>query len=180
MIKKLLAIAFILLLGVIPLMAYESLQDVYLAASGNGDYDKYIELNPDIEYLGDLRISAGHNVFLDGHGALIHGEGDNFVNIGVSLSTLDIQNCVIVGGLGGIYMGVQASGTIKNLTILGCVEAGIRTYSVGSPNEIAVYDNIITDCLYGFFCNEDEHPQYLGDNTVYNTVSYRYAHFCPS
>ena len=77
-------------------------------------------------------------------------------------------------------MGIQASGTIKNLTILGCVEAGIRTYSVGSPNEIAVYDNIITDCLYGFFCNEDEHPQYLGDNTVYNTVSYRYAHFCPS
>lgn len=179
MIQKLLAITFIFFLSIMPLLAYESLQDVYNEASGNGQYDKYIELNPDIEYLGDLRISAGHNVFLDGHGARIYAEGDNFINIGISLSTLDIQNCVIIGGLGGIYLSVQAAGTIKNVTITGCREAGIRTYAVGSANNIAIYDNIMTDCLYGFFCNEEEHPQYLGQNTIYGMVSYRYAEFCP-
>lgn len=177
--KKLSLAGLICLLAVIPAAAYQSLQELYAAAEGYGQYDKYIELDPQVEYLGDLRISPGHIVFVDGHGAIIHGEGDNLINVGVSASTLNIQNCLFLGGLGGVYMGAQASGTIKNNTIIGCQEAGIRTYTIGSDNSVAVYDNIIIECLYGFFCNEYERPQYLGYNTVFNTQSHRYAEFCP-
>jgi hypothetical protein len=177
--KVMLFAAAFLLLGSLPGLADQSLQELYNQADGQGIYDRYIELNPDLEYIGDLRIMSGHSVCVMGNGAKIFGQGNNLIQVGVFGSRLDIQNCVMIGGLGGVYFSTGASGTIKNNTITCCAEAGIRTYTIGSANNVDVYDNIITDCYYGFFCNETEHPSYLGYNTIFNTISHRYAEFCP-
>ena len=169
-----------LLLGGVPCMAYESLQQLFNEADSYGEYDRYIVLDPDTEYSGDLRIMAGHSVCVVGNGARIYAQSNNLIQVGVYSSRLDIQNCVMIGGLGGIYFGTNASGTICNNTITGCSESGIRLFAIGSYNQDYVYDNIITDCYYGLFCNELERPSYLGYNTVYDIYSYRYAEFCPS
>jgi hypothetical protein len=172
-------VALALLLGFAPCMAYQSLQEVFDQATGQGEYDKYIELNPYMEYLGDLGIPTGYNVCIMGNGARIFSRNAYMVHVTVSAARLDIQNCVFIGGGGAVYLALGAAGTIKNNTIIGCSSAGIRTYTIGEDNEVYIYDNIITDCYDGVFCNEDEHPDYLGYNTVYNVGRYRYAEICP-
>ena len=180
MIRLLISVVLTVLITGAPVLAYQSLQEIYLAADGRDGYDKYIELDPDIEYLGDLRILAGLNVYLDGNGAIVHAQNSNLIHIGVNGSNLDIQNCVLIGGLGGIYFINGSSGTIMNNTVTGCSDAGVKVITPAYSPGTYVYDNIITDCFYGFYCNEGERPHYLGFNTVYNAGRYRYAQFCPS
>jgi hypothetical protein len=171
-------IVVVLLFGVMPCLAYQSLQEVYDQAGGQDGYDKYIELDPTIEYLGDLNIAEDGKICIMGHGAKVFPQSDYNIHIGVSRSWLDIQNCVFIGGGGAVYIGLDGSGTVKNNTIVGCLNAGIRTYSIGITNDVVIYDNIIIDCYDGFFCNEEEHPDYLGYNTVFNAERYRYVEFC--
>jgi len=177
--KILIIVALIVLITCSPVFAYQSLQQIFLDADGQNGYDKYIELDPDIEYLGDLRISGGLDVYLDGNGAHIYAQNSSMLQIGVNGSKLDIQNCVLIGGLCGIYSANEGSGTFRNNTIVGCLDAGIK---VLYPNGIIgnyIYDNIITGCTDGLYCVELEHPQYIGYNTIYNVSRYRYAEFCP-
>jgi len=176
--KILLIISIILITG-LPVFAYQSLQQIFLAADGQGSYDKYIELDPDIEYLGDLRITGGLDVYLDGNGAYIYAQNSSMIQIGVNGSKLDIQECVLIGGICGIYSVNGGSGTYKNNTITGCTDAGIKVLNPIIADS-HIYDNIITECTDGFYCVEYEHPQYLGYNTIYNMSRYRYAEFCPS
>ncbi|MCD6162978.1 MAG: right-handed parallel beta-helix repeat-containing protein [candidate division Zixibacteria bacterium] len=176
--KTLLIIIMMLLMGNIPAIAYQSLWEVYDEAGGSGEYDKWLDLDPSIEYLGNLNITTGLNVYINGHGALIHGR----INTGaicVSGSHLDIENCVIIDGHAGLYIGSGSSAIIKNNTITGMTDSGIRTFYIGIGANTQIYDNIITDCYYGYFGIENEIPGYIGFNTVYNTISYRYAEFCP-
>ena len=158
--------------------AYQSLQEVYDQAQPDGEYSKYIELDPDIEYVGDLQIFNGQNVYINGHGAIIYGESSDLV-IGVYSSNLDIENCVIVGGYGGIYISNLSSGNIYSNTIIGCEEAGIRTYYIDRNVDTEIWDNIITDCDYGVFGVEDELPDYVAFNDIYNISEMPYAQFCP-
>lgn len=176
--KFLMIIIIILLVGNIPAIAYESLLEVYNQAGGYGEYDKWLELDPDVEYLGNLSIAPGVNVYINGHGALIHGR-TNSGAICVSNSHLDIENCVIIDGHAGLYIGAGASAVIKNNTIKGMIDSGIRTFYINGGVNSQIYNNIITDCNYGFFGIDYEIPQYIGFNTVYNTISYRYAELCP-
>jgi len=167
----------LILAGGTPAIAYQSLWEAYQDAPSYGGYDVYLELDQAIEYEGPLNIVGGVNVYINGNGAIIHGV--NGVSIGVANSNLDIENCVIVGGIGGIYVGPQGSGTINNNTITGMTDAGIRTYYPNQSVGVFIRNNIITDCYYGFFGIEDELPEYIGYNTIYDTWSYRYAEFCP-
>jgi hypothetical protein len=178
--KMLLIVVSFILVACLPAFAYQSLQQIFLEADGQGEYDKYIELDPDIEYLGDLRIEPGFNVYLDGNGAYIYAQSGSMLQIGVRGSKLDIQNCVMIGGLCGIYSVNEGSGTFKNNTIIGCTDAGIKSLYPNSVAGCYIYDNIITDCMDGLYCVEGEHPQYIGYNTIYNVSRYRYAEFCPS
>jgi len=171
---------FIVLLtaGGSPAFAYQILWEVYQDAPAFGDYDAYIELDPAIEYEGPLNIVGGVNVYINGNGAIIHGNSG--VSVGVANnSNLDIENCVIVGGIGGIYVGPAGSGTINNNTITGMSDAGIRTYYPNHSAGVFIINNIITDCYYGFIGIEYELPEYIGYNTVYDAWHYRYAEFCP-
>ncbi|MCP4581800.1 MAG: right-handed parallel beta-helix repeat-containing protein [candidate division Zixibacteria bacterium] len=180
MYKLLILLIAIILIASTPALAYQSLQILFSEAESQGGYDKYIELDPGIEYLGDLRIGSGLNVYLNGNGAKVYAQNNNLIHIGVTGSNLDIQNCILIGGLGGIYFVNEASGTIKNNSISGCIDTGIKIMYPNLGAGTYVYDNIVTDCCYGFYCVEGEHPAYLGYNTIYDAFRYRYAEFCPS
>jgi len=170
--------ALLLLLLTSPVLAYESLQALYEQAEPSGEYDRYIELDPQTEYLGDLHVSVEENVRLIGNGALIHGRPYN-ISIGVFFGTLDVSNCVVIGGGYGIYFSTGASGSAFANTISGCSEYGISTIYQDEQIGVEIWDNIITDCQIGFYCIELHHPEYLDYNTIYSTTSYRYAEFCP-
>ena len=177
--KILLLITSFILVACLPAFAYQSLQQIFLDADGQDGYDKYIELDPDVEYLGDLRILGGLDVYLDGNGAYIYAQSGVMLQISVSGSKLDIQNCVLIGGLCGIYSVNYGSGTFKNNTIVGCTDAGIKSLYPNSTAGCYIYDNIIMDCIDGLYCVHGERPQYIGYNTIYNVSRYRYAEFCP-
>ncbi|MEE9555195.1 MAG: hypothetical protein V3W18_12975 [candidate division Zixibacteria bacterium] len=177
--KRLVLITIILTLtAYVPALAYQSLQEIYDNADGNGLYDKYIQLNPDLEYLGDLRISDSVNVRIDGKGAVIFGI-DEEVAVNIHYANVDISNCVIVGGSCGIFFGAGASGDIYCNTITGSTFSGIAVTYPDLEAGVEVWDNIITESFFGLYCVEDYHPRYIGYNTVYDTESFRYAELCP-
>jgi len=176
---RILIIVFsMLLLFMVPAFAQQSLQEIYEAAEPMGDYDKYVELDPDTEYIGDLRISAAINVCIIGNGAIIYGRPYR-MSVGVFFGRLDISGCIVSGGGSGIYYSTQASGTIFNNTVVGCDQHGIATIYQDEDIGVEIWNNIIIDCHYGFYCIEEHHPSYLGYNTVYNSTLYRYAELCP-
>jgi len=171
--------AILLLLMLIPeIDAEQSLQEIYIQAGGYAGYDKYIELNPDSSYVGDLYISDGVKVFIDGHGALIYGQ-PYYTSIHVWGSILDISHCVIYGGYNGIFFDTLSAGTINSNTVVGCNNIGISVIYQDLSEDAEIWDNIITDCRVGFLCLENWHPRYIGYNTVYGMESYRYAELCP-
>lgn len=167
-----------IILLIVPCFAYESLQQAYNNAGPLGEYDKCVELDPEVEYSGDLSIYGDQDVCIQGNGALIHGRNYG-ISIGVWGSRLDVFNCVIVGGSYGIYYGTGAKGETRSNTIADCAECGIAAIYPNFQAGLEVWDNIITDCYYGLYCIEGYHPSYIGYNTVFSTSSYRYAEFCP-
>jgi hypothetical protein len=158
--------------------AYESLQSVYDQAGSNGDYDKYIELNPETDYLGDLIINTGLNVYINGHGAVIYGTSGNRA-IWVYASSLDLSHCIIVGGQNGIHYDTLSSGTIHNNTVVNCDSIGITVYYHDYSQGCEVWDNIVVGGMYGYIRFDQWPANYLGYNTVYNSGIYRYGDYCP-
>lgn len=177
--KKLIPLTLsLIILAFMPAYAYQSLQEIYDSAEGNGLYDKYVQLNPDVEYLGDLSISDSSNVRIDGKGAIIFVP-DEDVALNIHYANVDISNCVIVGGSCAIFFGAGASGDIYCNTITGSTFSGIAVVYPNLEVGVEVWDNIITESFYGLYCVEDYHPRYIGYNTVYDTESFRYAELCP-
>ncbi len=179
--KRIVLSAILLLLfGSIPLMAQVSLQQCYNEAEPNAGYDKYIELDPAMEYYGDLSLYNAGDICIMGNGAKIVVDPDdsNPILITVAATHLDIQNCVFIGGIGAIYCTANASGDIHNNTMVNHSSAAIHTYAIGGTNQLYIYDNIITGCYDGILCIEDQIPSYFGFNTVYDCTRYRYAEYC--
>jgi hypothetical protein len=161
----------------IPAFAYESLQEVFDNAGPSGDYTKYLELDPMVEYSGDLYIDQQMMVYINGNGALIYSSDSMAVFI--SFGDLTITNCVIIGGQYGVYFGLNSSGKVYSNTINQSGTSGISINYQNMDKGVEVWDNIITDCAYGFICIEEYHPSYIGYNTIYNARVYRYAEWCP-
>ena len=161
-----------------PALAYESLQQVYDNAGPMGEYDKYIELDPATGYLGDLVIATGLHTYINGHGAIIHGEPGARA-VWVFASSLDIANCIIVGGMNGIHYDTLSAGSIHNNTVVGCDSIGIVVFYHDYNQGAEVWDNIIVGGMYGFIRLEGWPLNYMDYNTIYNSSIYRYGDYCP-
>jgi hypothetical protein len=156
----------------------QSLMEAYDRASGFGRYSKYLQLDPAVNYDGDLVIPSRQNVFIDGRGARIFGmETDVSIRVGEN-SNLDILQCIFVGGQGGILFDSLVSGTISNNTIVGCREAGISAQLGYRNNQTFIWSNIIVDCMFGIYC-VDSIPTYVAYNDIFDIDSLRYALYCP-
>jgi len=179
MMKFWFTLAIIVLIGITQVQADLSLQQVYNQADGQAGYDKYIELNPDSSYIGDLYIPGGLKVYINGNGAIVYGL-PYYTSIHVWDSVLDISHCVILGGYNGIVLDTMSAGTINSNTVVGCNNIGISVIYQDLSEGAEIWDNIITDCNIGFLCLEYWHPRYIGYNTVYGMETHRYAELCPS
>ena len=94
-----------------------SLQEVFDNASGYGEYEKYIILDPNTIYTGGIGIFEG-DVYINCQGSVIDLEEGNGIWIYADenyLATLDIQYCNIINGAyyGLSYSGIS-SGTVTN------------------------------------------------------------------
>jgi hypothetical protein len=177
MIKVFLKTAILICLIASNSSSYQSLQEVYDEAPAYGDFDKYVELDPTIEYLGDLHVTGDIRTRIIGNGAIIYGIG-NYIDISVRTGYAEISGCVIEGGGFGIYYSFGASGSIHNNTIFGANLYGIWTNYQDTVDGVYIWDNIITNCSYGIFCIENQRPAYYGFNTIWAIEIYRYAEQC--
>jgi len=159
--------------------AYESLQDAYNMAgrSPNGQYDKYLVLNPEIEYMGNLFITNADSVKIVGNGAIIHG-GYGISSVYVIQTFIDISGCVLVDGAYGFYLANSTRGRLYNNTIFNHNEAGIYYANYYQMDSLYIWNNVIQRCSYGFMCIEDFRPFYIGFNTIWNGEGYRYVEKC--
>ena len=162
-----------------PAYPYQSLQEVFENSNPGGGYDFYVELDSEIEYLGDLDIIDGENVLIIGNGALIYGTPQR-QGIYISESTLDISGCVFIGGLFSIYYGYNSNGKIFNNTFYDPEDFS----SIGSDytdwyTEIEIYNNIIVGAPYGILATEYNIPEYIDFNIVYDSDYEHYAYICP-
>lgn len=176
---KTISVVLLVILFCISAAAFQSLQSVYDQAGPEGRYDKHIVLNPAEQYLGDLSIPPGHNVYIEGGGAMIFGQA-GIAAISVSGSNIDINHCLIVGGLNGIQITDNGSATISNNTFYGLAASGIRTAELDSNALTTIWDNIIVNCRYGIYILAEHIPHYIAFNTIYDMDSIRYAAFCPN
>ncbi len=164
---------------------YQSLQEVFDNAGPGNGYDKYVVLDPAIEYEGDLTIDNAGYVGIVGNGANIYVI-DATSGIYIQDSQVDISECCItVANEQGlrvcIFYGVGSCGIVHNNTIVNGTYTGIRCKKDHQTDPgITIYDNIITDCLYGILADEYYLPVYVGYNIVFNSTKYDYAEKCDS
>jgi hypothetical protein len=162
--------------------AYVSLQQVYDNAGSGGGYDKLLELDPQEEYGGDLYITSGVTVCIQGNGAKIIGLSSPTRAIRVYGSKLDIDHCILVGrntGQDGIYYDSNSYGKAANNTITSFKNSGITTYYIQASSGMVIENNIITDCYYGYYGIEDYMPTYFAYNCVSGNHSLNRAYYCP-
>ncbi|MBD3168410.1 MAG: hypothetical protein GF307_02930 [candidate division Zixibacteria bacterium] len=177
--KKFVLVCASVLLIYTPSFAYQSLQEVFDNAGPGQGYDIYIELDPEIEYLGDLYIYDGEVVRIVGNGARIHVTPTR-QGIVVDFSTLDISGCVFIGGLFNLYYGYNSQGRIFNNTFYSPDSlASIGVDYTDWFTDIEIYNNIISGAPYGILATEDNIPEFIDYNIVYNSDFEHYAYICP-
>lgn len=166
-------------LVVLPMaLAEVSLQEVYDAAGPGQGYDKLLELDPEVTYTGDLLICDWNTVCIHGNGALVTVDDPYGYAIRVLWSQLDIDHVVIECDYGGIEYGTDAYGVVKNNTIVGATENGVRTGLVPSGQPMEFINNITAHNKYGVYVLEVALPTYVGYNDLWNNWGGHYVKFC--
>lgn len=167
-------------LVVVPLAsADQSLQEVYYAAGPGEGYDKLLDLDPQETYIGDLLICDWNSVCIHGNGALVVTPDPEWrIAIRVLWSQLDVDHLVIECGYGGIEYGLDAYGVVKNNTIVGASENGVRTGLVPSGQSMEFINNIIAHNKYGVYVLEVCLPTNVCYNDLWDNYSGHYVKFC--
>ena len=126
-----------------------TLQEVFNNSGSNGDYEKYLVLEPNQIYTGGLGIYEG-DVFIDCQGSIIDLQNQNGIWIYADenyLATLDIQYCNIINGAyyGLSYSGIS-SGTIQNCNFYNN-DIGVKPFDY---SELIIENcNFINNITYG-------------------------------
>jgi hypothetical protein len=182
--KMVLFLIPIILLGVNQAFSYQSLQEVFDNAGPGEGYDKYVVLNPFVEYEGDLIIESAGSVRIIGNGAMIFGNQFHRC-IQVFDSQLDISGCIIkIIGPGGyrvcIAYSTDSYGSVFNNTLISSNYAGVFTDGEHSINPgVEIYDNIMFDCRFSILGYDVLVPVYIAYNIIFESRAYDYAKICP-
>ncbi len=177
--KAILATIVIVLLIQLPAFALESLRDVYLNAQPGNGYLKYIELDPNVEYEGNLVISGSDTVRIIGNGAKIFVPVYSYA-ISVNRSKLDISGCVFINGVSALVYQSSSSGEICNNSFYNFSHSAMKIDHPHPTENVQIYDNIISNCQYGIWALEGYLPGYIAYNIVYNSGAFHYAQLCSS
>jgi len=147
------------------------LQEVYEQAGSGEGYDKLLILEPDSFYTGGLTIEEGITVCIHGRGAIIDLMGESITLTG-SLTLLDIDHCVIVGGERGLFYGYGAHGKVINNTFYA------NSYGIQATNsgEITIKNNIISNSdIFGIYSIFSDSFLWVGYNDCWGSGVWNYA-----
>ena len=105
----------------IPIVSGITLQSVFDAAGPGNGYDKYVVLEQDVIYTGEVGVYEG-NVFIEGNGAIVD------LNEGLGIwvyaeeeypANLDIEYVTIIeGGYNGLTFNGTSTGSISNCNFI--------------------------------------------------------------
>jgi len=174
---KKLVLLLIILLVASQAYGYQSLREVYDSTEPGEGYLKYIVLDPEVEYAGDLITSYRDTVRIIGNGAIIHAISSNAISANRTL--LDISGCVFVDGISAITYQSGSCGKIFNNTIVGFDDIGIKIDHPNLGTNVEIYNNIIIDCQYGIWAIEEYLPEYIAYNVNDDISGFEYALLCP-
>ena len=126
-----------------------TLQEAFNEAGPNGDYEKYLILEPNQTYTGGVGIYEG-DVLIDCQGSIVDLQEQNGIWVYADenyLATLDIQYCNIInGGYYGLSYSGIASGTITNCNFYNN-EIGIKPFDY---SEVHIENcNFFNNITYG-------------------------------
>ena len=174
MLKKILHILFIL--GIIyPI----TLQEAYDEATSYGDYDKYIELNPDSIYYGGLGLYEG-NIFINGSGAVIDLENGGGIWVYGNDNypcNLDIKFCSIINGAYyGISFGGESTGSVSNCNLVNN-DMGIKLYDYSIVT--IENSNFIENYTYGLGIYTENPICSISYCNSWNNGEYDFMENCP-
>ncbi|KPJ50477.1 MAG: hypothetical protein AMJ41_01335 [candidate division Zixibacteria bacterium DG_27] len=155
-----------------------SLQEVYENAGPGEGYDKLMILDPQETYIGDLWISGYLTVCIRGNGALVTAEGGSCYSIAAFGAIVDVDHLVIEADRVGILFGFASSGKVRNNTIVGADDYGIRTYDINLTNGVEIFNNIIVNNTYGIYCDDGYLPEYIAYNDLWNNLEGNYMKYC--
>lgn len=124
------------------------IQDAYDACGPAGGYDKYLELNPNTTYTGELTVDQGKDSCIKGNGAKVYIDSYGKIMVDGSSTKLDMDHVVVYGhGSGeGAHYRNGAKGTI-NFCTLNNFMYGV--YVWGASN-LTLKNSIVTNnSMYG-------------------------------
>jgi parallel beta-helix repeat protein len=149
-----------------------TLRSAYNAAGPGEGYDKLVVLDKDGYYTGGLEVVSGT--------CCIHGQRSTLdLRVGeirvTGSTTLDIDHCIIVGGLRALSYADSTSGVVRNNTIRGNITGVYTWYS--DPGLLVENNIIVQNSRYGIYAREGYEPaiQYntvwanLGGDYIYNS-----------
>ncbi len=123
--------------------------------------------------ISNCKISVGDDCVTIKSGR--DGDGRDY---GKACENITINNCIMLAGHGGVVIGSEMSGGVKNITITGCVfdgtDAGIRLKSSrgrGGVVENIRVDNIImrniqkTAFIFNLYYDKDQIPERVSERT---------------
>ena len=156
-----------------------TLQLAYDDATPYGDYDKYIQLNPDSIYYGGLGLYEG-NILIDGSGSIIDLQGGGGIWIYGDDNypcNLDIQySSILNGGYYGISFGGEATGSVVNCNLVNN-DMGIKLYDYSSVN--IENCNFIDNTTYGLGIYTENPICTISYCNSWNNGEYDYMENCP-
>jgi nitrous oxidase accessory protein NosD len=124
------------------------IQDAYDACGPAEGYDKYLELNPNVTYTGDLTVDQGKDSCIEGNGAEIYIDSYAKIMVDGSPTRLDVDHVVLYGhGSGeGLHYRNAAKGIVNFCTIDNFMY-GVYVWGV---SDVTIKNSIITNnSMYG-------------------------------
>lgn len=150
------------------------LQDAYDEAQPGDRYDKLLVLEPDEIYTGYLVVDPRTSCAIQGNGALIILDETGAIWAS-SQAKLDIDGCVITGGLCGLNYDWGSNSTVENCTIVGNT-IGIRCWGTNVTIKNCIVAN---NSQHGIACFQGFEPTILYNN-VWGNVEGNYMAYCPT
>ena len=140
---------FIIVIFFITIVQAITLQSVYDAAGPGNGYDKYVVLEQDMIYTGEVGVYEG-DVFIEGNGAIVDLNG----GLGIWVyaeeaypANLDIEFVTIInGGYNALTFNGSATGNISNCNF---IQNGFGIQIMDSANITVKNCNFIENSQYG-------------------------------
>jgi len=153
-----------------------NLQDLYNACGPANGYDKYLELDPMVDYEGRLTVDSGVMTAIKGNGAQVDLGPYGYIFAEGEDTVLDIDHVVIYGndGAPGIYYEAASTGTVDSCTVDGC-QSGVLAWI---DTVVSIKNSVFTNSTEYGIAKYDSAKTTITYCDVWNNGIYDFGEFC--